>query len=198
MKRPLTLVALVLALALPATASQFAEVSFDQIARGSALIVRAEVGQTWSAWDDSHEIIYTYATIRVRNYFADTTGPDTLVVREVGGTVGDYTQEAIGFPMLREGEQVVLFLSKWDEGSADFRMDHYNEGKYLVRNRNGQEVLVRDQETQGHARERDGRGFRPQANAVMEDDAPGLTMDEFTAMVSAARTGEGHERPRQK
>jgi hypothetical protein len=28
-----------------------------------------------------------------------------LVVREAGGTVDDYTQEATGFPMLRRGER---------------------------------------------------------------------------------------------
>ena len=74
-------------LALPLGASQFIELSFDQVARESSYIVRGTVEQTWSQWDDSHEVIFTYATVRVHRYFGETTGPDTLVVREVGGTV---------------------------------------------------------------------------------------------------------------
>ena len=87
MKR-LSLVIIGLALlALPLSASQFVQISFDQVARESAYVVRGTVEHTWSQWDDSHEVIFTYATVRVDRYFGETTGPDTLTVREVGGTV---------------------------------------------------------------------------------------------------------------
>jgi len=74
---------LLVALALPLSASQFVKLPFDQVARESAYIVRGNVEQTWSAWDDAHEVIYTYATVRVSRYFGDSTGPDTIVVRPV-------------------------------------------------------------------------------------------------------------------
>lgn len=190
-RRSLILVGLLLVLALPLSASQFMKLSFDQVARESSYIVRGDVENVWSAWDDAHEVIYTYATIRVNRYFGEMTGPDTLVVREVGGTVGDYTQEAIGFPMVRRGEDVVLFLSKWEDG-ADFRIHAFNQGKFLVRDRGGMEVLVEDPVKQGDARlERPDR-FSARENAM----ADALTMDEFTAMVDAARAGERFERPR--
>ena len=187
-RRPLILVVLV-ALALPLSASQFINVAFDDMARGSELVVRGTIEETYSKWDDANEVIYTYATIRVKNYFADTTGPDYIVVREVGGTVGGYTQQAIGFPELRRGEDVVLFLSRWEEDAADLRIDAFSQGKYLVKNRGGQEVLMLDAMTQGADRDERTRGFRPEANAAMDVDAPGLTMDEFRGMVEAARNG---------
>jgi hypothetical protein len=182
-RRTLILSGLLLVLALPICASQFVELPFETVATESQYVVRGTIGQTWSAWDDAHEVIYTYATVRVTRYFGETAGPDTLVVREVGGTVDGYTQEAIGFPVIREGEDVVLMLAKWEDG-ADFRIHAFNQGKYLVRNRGGVETLVADPVRQGEARGA-GRGIR--ANA--EDDAPGLGIDEFAQMVEDARAG---------
>ena len=187
-RRSLSLVALLLILsAMPLSAAQFIEQSFDQVARGADYVVRGSVIDTWSAWDASHEVIYTYATLRVSRYFGEIAGPDTLVVREVGGTVDGYTQEAIGFPAIRRGEQVVLFLSKWDDGS-DLRIHAYNQGKYLVRNRGGVEVLIEDPVRQGEARLQKPGRFDIKANEADLDGA--LTIEEFAGMVDAARAGE--------
>src|SRR5215210_3878605 len=119
-RRSLILVSLLLALALPLSASQFIEMPFDDVAREATYIVRGNVVDTWSQWDEAREVIYTYATVNVTRYCGESTGPDTLLVREVGGTVDGYTQEAIGFPAIRRGEKVVLLLSKW-ENSTDLR-----------------------------------------------------------------------------
>lgn len=191
-RRSLILVG-VLLLALPLSASQFIRAPFDQVARESSLIVRGSVVDTWSAWDDSHEIIYTYATVRVSRYFGETTGPDTLVVREVGGTVDGFTQQAIGFPEIRRDEDVVLFLARAEDGAAEFRIHAYNQGKYLVKNRGGVEVLIEDPVKQGDARlERPGR-FDMRAQSEIEGET--LTLAEFAGMVDAARAGERIERP---
>ncbi|HEU4888321.1 MAG TPA: hypothetical protein VFV49_10565 [Thermoanaerobaculia bacterium] len=181
-RRSLILVSLLLALAVPLSASQFIEMSFDQVAREAKYAVRGHVIDTWSAWDDAHEVIYTYATVRVTRYFGEIAGPDTLVVREVGGTVDGYTQEAIGFPAIRRNEQVVMFLSEWDD-SSDLRIHAFNQGKFLVRMRAGREVLVADPVKQGDA--------RPAANErfTFESEGAALGIEEFSAMVDAARAG---------
>ncbi|HET7435549.1 MAG TPA: hypothetical protein VFN10_12650 [Thermoanaerobaculia bacterium] len=181
-RRSIALVVLVFALALPLSASQFLQLPFDRLARESTLIVRGTLGNTWSAWDDAHQVIYTYATVRVQRYFGESTGPDTLLVREVGGTVGDYTQEAIGFPTLRDGQDVVLFLGKWEDGVA-YRIHAYNQGKLLVSMRGGVERLVEDPERQGEARESHG------AAPALRVESEGLTIDELAEMVDAARAG---------
>ena len=183
-RRSLILVSLLLALAVPLSASQFVQIPFDQVAREATYVVRGQVIDTWSAWDDAHEVIYTYATVRVSRYFGERTGPDTLLVREVGGTVDGYTQEAIGFPAIRRSENVVLFLSEWENGS-DYRIHAYNQGKYLVRERAGIEILVSDPVKQGEA--------RPERNErmVIGTEEVGLSMDEFATMVDDARAGIG-------
>ena len=184
-RRSMVLGFLLLVLALPLAASQFVQLSFDQVARESDLIVRGKVESTFSAWDDAHEVIFTYATIRVNRYFGESTGPDTLVVREVGGTVDGYTQEAIGFPAIRQGENVVLFLSRWDNGS-EYRIHAYNQGKFLVGNRGGSEVLMEDPVKQGEE-----RLSGPGRVKVHEAEEGLMTIDELAQMVEAARAG-GH------
>ena len=196
--RILSLVLVVAALAVPLSASQFVDLPFDQVARESKFVVRGHVIDTWSNWDEAREVIYTYATVRVTRYFGEASGPDTLVVREVGGTVDGYTQEAIGFPELRRGEQLVLMLSEW-EGSTDLRVHAFNQGKFLVRERRGIEVLVRDPVQQGDVRlHREGRPFDVTVHAA-PDDVEALTIDEFSAMVDDARAGgRGEAGPRSR
>jgi hypothetical protein len=188
-RRSLSLVALLLIVsALPLSAAQFVHQDFDAIVRDADYVVRGSVINTWSAWNDSHDVIYTYATVRVQRYFGEIAGPDTLVVREVGGTVDGYTQEAIGFPAIRRGEQVVLLLSKW-EGSEDLRIHAYNQGKYLVRMRHDRtEVLVSDPVKQGEERLTASDRHAIGTDAVTEDN--GLSIEEFAGMVEAARAGE--------
>jgi hypothetical protein len=185
MRRSLSLVTLLLIVALPLSASQFIQLPFDKVAREASLVVRGTVENTWSAWDDAHEVIFTYATVRVSRYFGETTGPDTVVVREAGGTVDGYTQEAIGFPAIRTGENVVLMLSRWEDGADDYRIHAFNQGKYLVRMNGAQEILIEDPIKQGDARLGSDREHGPRSNAV---EAPaGLSIDEFAQMVVDAR-----------
>ena len=183
MKRTTLSLVLVFMVALPLSASQFVRMDFDEVARGAKFIVRAQVIDTFSTWDDSREVIYTYATLRVSRYFGEATGPDTLVVREVGGMVDGYRQEAIGFPELRLGENVVLMVG---EDGSNLRIHAYNQGKYLVRQRDGIEVLVEDPVRQGEARLQ-----RPQFDIGVNaaDEGPALTLDEFERMVDDARGG---------
>jgi hypothetical protein len=190
-RRALSLIAFVLIVsAMPLAASQFIDQSFDQVARDASYVVRGSVIDTWSAWNDTHDVIFTYATVRVSRYFGERAGPDTLLVREVGGTVDGYTQEAIGFPAIRRGEQVVLFLSEW-ENSTDLRIHAYNQGKYLVRMRADRtEVLVSDPVKQGEERQ---ASAGPRMAAEAEN---GLTIEEFAGMVESARAGESTPRAR--
>jgi hypothetical protein len=172
-----------LVLAAPVMASQFVQLPFDQVARESRFIVRGTVENSFSKWDDAREVIYTYATVRVDRYFGEFTGPDTLIVREVGGTVDGYVQEAIGFPAVRNGERVVLFLAETEDGA--YRIHAYNQGKFLVKHRGDVEVLVEDPVKQG-----EGRLERPDRfEAVAQSLDGAMTIDEFASMVDSALNG---------
>ena len=178
----LALSLVLLAVSLPLSASQWIQLPFDQVVRESTYVVRGTVTNVYSAWDDAHETIFSYATVRVHRYIGGDAGPSVLMVREAGGTVGEYTQQAIGFPELREGEEVVLMLSKWDDG-ADWRIHAYNQGKYLVRSFAGMEKLVEDPVKQGDDR------LAPSLAPRMQSESMAMSIDEFEEMVTAARAG---------
>ena len=180
---------LLAAMALPMSASQFVELPFDQVAREATLVVRASVGPVTSAWNDAHDIIFSTARLEVKGYLAGE-GPSVLMLREVGGTVDGYTQEAVGFPTLREGQEVVLFLSKWEDNN-DWRIHAYNQGKYIVREVRNRELVMHDPITQGD--ERTPSGPRVRSNAV--EEAAALGIDELEQMVRAARQAQS-EGPR--
>lgn len=178
MRSLLGLVLLAVALVGSAEASLFVTLPFDQVVRQSEAVVRGTVLRTWSAWDESGETIYTFADIQVGNWLAGS-GRQTITVREIGGTVADYTQEAIDFPVLRTGEDVILFLTRWDD-NGDFRIQAYNQGKFLVRHDgSGRETLVRDVRTQG--------SDNPAPELLGAAEAAGMPMDEFEMMFGAAR-----------
>lgn len=185
-RRSLTLIALLLVVAIPMSASQFVDMPFDQLARGSKYIVRATVVDTFSTWDANREVIFTFATLRVTRYFGETTGPDTLVVRNVGGTVDGYTVQAVGFPEVRRGENLVVMLS---EDGNDLVINGYNQGKFLVRNRAGIEVLTADPVKQGDVSLADRHARFDAMTNALDADAPAMTIDEFSQMVDDARTG---------
>jgi len=176
---------LLAAMALPMSASQFVELPFDQVAREATVVVRATIGPVTSAWNDSHEVIFSTARVEVKDYIAGE-GPSVILLREVGGTVDGYTQQAVGFPTLREGQEVVLFLTKWDDGS-DWRIYAYNQGKYIVREVRSRELAMPDPVMQGDD-DRTPNGPRVRSNAVQE--AVGLTVDELEQMVRAARQAQ--------
>lgn len=172
---------LVAGLATSVSASQFLPWSFDQVVGESKAVVRGTISSTWSAWDDAGQIIYTYAEVDVANYYVGS-GTATITVREIGGTVNGYTQEAIGFPVLRKGEDVILFLTSWEDGT-DLRIQAYDQGKWMIRtDGSGHEVVRQDPFTQG---------MDPLAVLEAERVAPpeGTPMDEFEMMIQAAAAG---------
>lgn len=150
MRRLFSLTAMMILAVAPLTASQFVPVPFDQLVVSSPIIVHGNVGRVWSAEtvDANGRLIHTYAEVLVSGYLAGSGG-SSVIVKEVGGTVNGYTQEVVGFPMLRTGEEVVLFLAPWDEA---FRIQGYAQGKYLVSHEGGQVTVSLDPVQQGHER----------------------------------------------
>jgi hypothetical protein len=179
-KTVIVMVVALICLAVPLSASQFIHQPFDKIVRTSKVIVHGKVGPVTSAWNSEGEVIFSRANIEVTKYLLGD-GPAIIPLREVGGTVNGYTQQAIGFPELREGEEVVLILTKWDD-SDEFRIHAYQQGKYEVRqDSNGKLRVLPSESGQGEANE----------VSIMKrsfDDA-GYAMSEFEQMVEASLIG---------
>ena len=87
-----------------------AKISLDQMTMGSSLIIYGTVVSAHSLWEG--QAINTYISIRV-NETLKGEGQEFITVKQMGGRVGDITDEVTGSPELKEGEDVILFLVEW-------------------------------------------------------------------------------------
>jgi hypothetical protein len=111
----------------------FAPVSDEQLVCESLDIVRGTIESTQSAWEGNPQAIWTRAVLRVeRTIRGDHQPGDLIDIKEIGGTVDDYTLVAHQFPTFRAGDKVVVMLAPWDDGSPEMRVRGYGRGMFTV------------------------------------------------------------------
>src|ERR1700730_16170016 len=81
------------------------------------LIVRAKVLSTSCQMDESNAHIFTYVRLRVREVFKGQITDREIVLKEEGGQVGARGSIIYGTPQFTAGENVVLYLDTWRDGS---------------------------------------------------------------------------------
>ncbi len=124
-------------------ASVFEPVSDFQLVCETTDIIQGQVTDVQSAWDNDRTAIWTTATVQVRGAIRGSLRPDTLIhVKEVGGTVDDYTIKADGFPTFQKGQEVVMLLQPWDDGSGTYRVWGYGRGLFAVDRRESRAPTV--------------------------------------------------------
>jgi hypothetical protein len=127
-----------------AEASSFRRISFDELVDSSVAVVQVRVLDTESEWTKlGTGYIATTAHLEViRSLDGDFQVGEELFVREAGGTVGDYTLQAIGFPQFNAGDELVIFLTHWEDETVDWRVAQYGQGIYEVLHKPGGDVVV--------------------------------------------------------
>ena len=121
-----------------ALASLFEPVGDQQLVCEATDIIRGRVTSVQSAWDAEHAAIWTTATVQVQEAIRGTLAADAVIqVKEVGGTVGDYTVVAEGFPTFQANEEIVVLLRPWEDGSGVYRVWAYGRGKFSIARRGG-------------------------------------------------------------
>lgn len=97
----------------PAEASISVLLSLDELVAASALVVVGTPGERRSQWEEmpSGKRIVTYTTVKVDRSITGSAGSE-IVVRTLGGTVGDIGQAVSGEAQLARGSKAVLFLMK--------------------------------------------------------------------------------------
>lgn len=138
-----------------------AKASLEEITQGSAVIVKGTVSSINYQWLNSdHNAIETLVTFDVDHY-VKSTGDPQIVVKQMGGFIGDFGHIIDGAPQLAVGEKLVLFLigfqGKWRIHSIAlgcFRIFEKDGSKfvmndlgnvYLVDPASGREVQPKDE-----------------------------------------------------
>ena len=96
---------------LPAVgAASLRAVSDDTLARSSAAAVQGRVVASSAHWDDAAGTIYTFVTIDVVKSWGLAGQPARVVVKQLGGIVGDTAFVVGGQAQFTVGEDVLVFL----------------------------------------------------------------------------------------
>lgn len=175
-------------LAPSAQATVMVELSIEELTDRAPLIVRADVlrSDTMLERDEHGRFVpHTRTVLEVRESLRGGAALGTTVlVDEIGGTFGEYTQRIVGTPTFTRGEQVIVFLrpvGDTPEGRHRHRTVGMEQGRFeVLRPVPGAEPsVVRDLGSLGIAeweggtmRVRDGGGVR-------------VTLAEFRAIVTS-------------
>jgi len=123
-------VALILALlAAPAFATTVTRMSLAQLVKRADLIVQGEVQSVYTQWDAEHHLVFTFIAIRVDESLKGGNRQSVLI-RQVGGTVGTVQMSIAGVPQFKSGETAVLFLKRQDDST--FQVVGMNQGLYEI------------------------------------------------------------------
>ena len=136
MKRSLALIILMLLFSSPAFATVLQAMSVEEMSLSAEAIVRGVVTDVSAFKDPKTERIYTLNTVSVTERIKGQS-PDSVVVRQIGGTYQGMTVQVPGTPRFEVGEQVVLFLTK--EGSLHF-LRGMGQGGFSIVKDNGVEM----------------------------------------------------------
>src|SRR5438309_1265638 len=125
-------------------ASTFVVPTDDDLIVGARAIVRAKVLSVNCQLDESSGRIFTYVRLRVREVFKGQITNDEIVIKEEGGQVGARGSIIYGTPQFTAGENVVLYLDTWRDGSL--RVYQMFLGKFLIVQdpRTGERLVDRD------------------------------------------------------
>ena len=129
----LVFVPLMLSLPSLALSSLFEPVPDRDLVCEATDVVHGQVTNVAANWDRDRTAIWTTATVQVDGVIRGNLAPGTRVqVKEVGGTVNDYTIKAESFPTFQEGQEVVLLLRPWEDDPGVYRVWGYGRGMFVV------------------------------------------------------------------
>lgn len=89
----------------------------DDLIVGARVIVRAKVLSIESGLDEQQGRIFTYVKLKVQEVLKGEITERKIVIKELGGRVGDRISVVYGNPEFALGEQVLLYLDTWKDGS---------------------------------------------------------------------------------
>jgi len=112
-----------------------------ELVASSVGAVRGTVARIDSAADPDSGAIHTYVSIDPAERVFGPLPPGALVVREIGGRVGDREQWIFGSPEYRVGESVLVFLSRAPDGTL--HTTGLSLGKFSVEDHAGVTTAVR-------------------------------------------------------
>jgi hypothetical protein len=132
----------------PALATSVVIPSDEELVIGARAIVRGQVLNVSSAYDAAHNGIFTYITLQVAETYKGAFDTDTIVIKEPGGITRDFGSLIFGVPTFTVGEEVLLYLDTWPDGSLRVYQWFLGKFKITANLSTGKPMIMRDVPTQ--------------------------------------------------
>jgi len=114
--------------------------SLEELTVESNSIIYGKVTSTFSQWEDKN--IYTYTKIEILNSIkGNQKSNNEIIVKQLGGTIGEIGQEVNGSPKLKQNSEVFLFLVNWKN---NYWIHSIILGYYEVLEINGEKFAIND------------------------------------------------------
>jgi hypothetical protein len=101
----------------------------EELVKRADLIVQGQVQSVYTQWDEGRRLVFTYISIRVDESLKGESRQSVLI-RQVGGTVGTVQMSVAGVPEFKSGEMAVVFLKRQADGT--FQIVGMNQGLYEI------------------------------------------------------------------
>jgi hypothetical protein len=173
-------VALLLALVVAATASSattLVPMSVERLTAASEHVLEARALQSWSQWDASHSMIFTYTRFEVLRSMKGGAA-QTVVVKQMGGRASGYVVRVAGVRYWHQGDEAVLFLRRSQAGDGTLVVTGLVQGNFRIE-RSGAEPTVSNGAS-------GVRHFDPESKTVAPFQGKHMTLSELESRVRKA------------
>lgn len=116
-------------IAAPLFATTVFRMELKEVVGKADAIVEGHVESVYSQWDAQYRLVFTYISIGV-DEFLKGEPRRSLLIRQLGGRIGSLDMNVAGMPQFREGEQVLLFLRRHNNGT--FEVVGLDQGRYQI------------------------------------------------------------------
>jgi hypothetical protein len=161
-----------------------ARMSLAEMSQAAPVIVRAKCVANTVDWEEGE--IWTFTEFKVEETWRGEAHAH-IMVRLLGGRLGNITSTVSGVPRFRTGEEVVLFLESAPRGN--FSIVSWEQGTFRIRRdlRTSQEVITQDTAA--------SPAFDPAARQFTATGIGKQPVHEFRAQVEAALAHESARKP---
>jgi hypothetical protein len=104
----------------------------ESLTRMSTHVVEGKAVSSTSEWNADHTFIFTYTQFEVQKTLKGQA-PNTVMVRQIGGTVDGITQKVAGVRHWSTGEEAVLFLQPSSTQDGALVVTGLMQGNFLMR-----------------------------------------------------------------
>jgi hypothetical protein len=115
----------------------------DDMIIGARVIVKGRILSIESRFDEQQGRIFTYIKLKVQEVLKGQITERKIVIKELGGQVGDRLSVVYGNPEFALGEQVLMYLDTWKDGSLRTYQMFLGKFSIVKDEKTGHEFAVR-------------------------------------------------------